>query len=144
MAQVHKFKFFAFLAGFLLSFGIAYAEMINPSKILAFLDVAGNWDPTLLTVLGGAVVVTVITFRFVLNLPSPLFGERFLLPTLTKADRPLIIGQILFGIGWGLIGYCPGPVFSSLALGYSEPFIVLSAMIAGAFAYKWFNASTAK
>lgn len=137
MAQLYKFKFFAFIAGFLLSFGISWAEMINPNKILAFLDVAGNWDPTLLFVLGGAVGVTLITFRFVLRLPKPLLNPKFMLPTLTRADRPLIIGQILFGIGWGLIGYCPGPVFSSLALGYTEPVIVMFAMIAGAFLYKW-------
>lgn len=141
MAQLHKFKLFAFVAGFLLSFGISYAGMINPNMILAFLDVTGNWDPTLLFVLGGAVGVTLITFRFVLRLPKPVFNPKFMLPTLTKADRPLIIGQVLFGIGWGLIGYCPGPVFSALALGYSEPVIVMFAMIAGAFMYKWFVAN---
>ena len=76
-----------------------------------------------------------------LRLPKPIFNPKFMLPTLTKADRPLIIGQILFGIGWGLIGYCPGPVLSSLALGYSEPVIVMMAMIAGAFMYKWLSAA---
>jgi hypothetical protein len=91
MAHLHKFKFFAFLAGFLLSFGISYAGMINPNKILAFLDVTGNWDPTLLVVLGGAVGVTLITFRFVMRLPKPLLHHQFVLPTLTRADRPLII-----------------------------------------------------
>lgn len=141
MAQIYKFKLFALIAGFLLSFGISYAGMINPNKILAFLDVAGDWDPTLLFVLGGAVGVTLITFRFVLRLPKPVLNPKFMLPTLTKADRPLIIGQILFGIGWGLIGYCPGPVFSSLALGYSEPAIVMMAMIAGAFMYKWLSSA---
>lgn len=141
MAHIVKFKVFAFLAGFLLSFGIAYAEMINPNKILAFLDVAGNWDPTLLFVLGGAVGVTLVTFRFVLKLHKPVLNPKFMLPTLTKADRPLIIGQAMFGVGWGLIGYCPGPVFSSLALGYSEPFIVMLAMVAGAFLFKWVNAA---
>ena len=141
MEHIHKFKFFAFLAGFLLSFGISYSGMINPNKILAFLDVAGDWDPTLLFVLGGAVVVTLITFRFVMRMPKPLLSHKFMLPTLTKADRPLIIGQLLFGIGWGLIGYCPGPVFSALALGYAEPVIVMAAMIAGAFLYKWLQAA---
>ena len=72
MAHVHKFKFFAFLAGFLLSFGISYSGIINPEKILAFLDVAGNWDPTLLVVLGGAAGVTLVTFRFVMRMPKPL------------------------------------------------------------------------
>lgn len=141
MAQLYRFKFFAFIAGFLLSFGISWAAMINPNKILAFLDVTGNWDPTLLFVLGGAVGVTLITFRFVLRLPKPLLNPKFMLPTLTKADRPLIIGQVLFGIGWGLIGYCPGPVFSALALGYSEPVIVMMSMLTGAFMYKWLNAA---
>ncbi|MCU0842602.1 MAG: YeeE/YedE family protein [Thiobacillaceae bacterium] len=134
--KVHHHKVFAFLAGFLLSLGISVSGMIDPNKILAFLDVAGNWDPTLLVVLGGAVGVTLITFRFVLRMPRPLLHHQFVLPTLTKADRPLIVGQLLFGIGWGLIGYCPGPVFSSLALGYAEPVIVMLAMVAGALLYK--------
>jgi uncharacterized membrane protein YedE/YeeE len=135
-SSIHSHKIVAFLAGFLLSLGIAVSGMINPSKILAFLDVAGNWDPSLLVVLGAAVGVTLITFRFVLRLPKPLFGPNFVLPTLTKADRPLIVGQILFGVGWGVVGYCPGPVFSSLALGYAEPLIVTAAMIGGALLYK--------
>lgn len=135
-AKVHHHKLFAFLAGFLLSLGISVSGMIDPNKILAFLDVAGDWDPTLLVVLGGAVGVTLITFRFVLRMPRPLLHHQFVLPTLTKADRPLIVGQLLFGIGWGLIGYCPGPVFSSLALGYAEPVIVMLAMVGGALLYK--------
>ena len=137
--SIHTHKFFAFLAGFLLSLGIAVSGMINPAKILAFLDVAGDWDPSLLVVLGAAVAVTLIPFRFVLRLSKPLFGPQFVLPTLTKADRPLIIGQILFGLGWGIVGYCPGPVFSSLALGYAEPLIVTAAMIGGALLYKQMN-----
>ena len=140
MSKLHSNKFFAFLAGFLLSIGISVSGMINPAKILAFLDVAGNWDPTLLVVLGGAVGVTLITFRFVMRLPKPLLHHQFVLPTLTKADRPLIVGQILFGIGWGVVGYCPGPVFSSLALGYAEPVIVTLAMIGGALLYKQLHA----
>ncbi|MGA7180120.1 MAG: DUF6691 family protein [Thiobacillaceae bacterium] len=140
ISQLHKFKIFAFIAGFLLSFGISWAGMINPNKILAFLDVAGDWDPTLLIVLGSAVGVTLITFRFVLRLNKPILHHQFVLPTLTKADRPLIIGQILFGMGWGMIGYCPGPAFSSFALGYTEPIIVVLAMTVGAFAYKLLNA----
>lgn len=135
-SDLHSLKIFAFIGGFLLSLGISVSGMINPNKILAFLDVAGNWDPTLLFVLGGAVGVTLITFRFVLRMPRPLLHHQFVLPTLTKADRPLIVGQVLFGIGWGLIGYCPGPVFSSLALGYAEPVIVMLAMVAGALLYK--------
>lgn len=136
MSNLHSHKIFALLAGFLLSLGISWSGMINPAKILAFLDVAGDWDPTLLVVLGGAVGVTLITFRFVMRLPKPLFHTQFVLPTLTKADRPLIVGQILFGIGWGVVGYCPGPVFSAMALGYAEPFIVVLAMVGGALLYK--------
>lgn len=139
-SQLHQFKLFAFIAGFLLSFGISWAGMINPNKILAFLDVAGDWDPTLLFVLGGAVGVTLVTFRFVLRMTHPVLHHTFVLPTLTRADRPLIVGQILFGIGWGMIGYCPGPAFSSFALGYTEPVIVVLAMTAGAFAYKFLHA----
>lgn len=140
MSALHTNKVFAFLAGVLLSLGISVSGMINPGKILAFLDVAGDWDPTLLVVLGGAVGVTLITFRFVMRLPKPLLHHQFVLPTLTKADRPLIVGQVLFGVGWGVVGYCPGPVFSSLALGYAEPIIVTLAMIGGALLYKQLHA----
>ncbi len=139
MTHLHRFKGFALLAGFLLGFGTSYSGMINPKKVLGFLDVLGDWDPTLLFVLGGAVGVTLITFRFVLRLNKPILNPTFMLPTLTKADRPLVIGQTLFGIGWGLIGYCPGPVFSGLALGYSEPVIVMFAMVAGGFLFKLIN-----
>jgi uncharacterized protein len=140
MSALHSNKMFAFLAGFLLSLGISVSGMINPGKILDFLDVAGDWDPTLLVVLGGAVGVTLITFRFVMRLPKPLLHHQFVLPTLTRADRPLIVGQILFGVGWGVVGYCPGPVFSSLALGYAEPVIVTLAMIGGALLHKQLHA----
>lgn len=144
MSHLHRFKGFVLLSGFLLGFGISYSGMINPKKVLGFLDVLGDWDPTLLFVLGGAVGVTLITFRFVLRLHKPIFNPTFMLPTLTKADRPLVIGQTLFGIGWGLIGYCPGPVFAGLALGESEPVIVMLAMVAGGFLFKLLNDRTCK
>lgn len=130
---------FVFVAGFFFSLGISESGMINPSKVLDFLDVAGNWDPTLLVVMCSALGVTLITFRHVLRLPKPMLHSHFILPTLVKVDRPLLIGQILFGIGWGIVGYCPGPIFSSLALGSSEPVLVLLGIIGGVLLHKIFN-----
>jgi uncharacterized membrane protein YedE/YeeE len=130
----------SFVAGFLLSVGISISGMISPGKVLDFLDITGNWDPTMLVVLGGAVMVSLIGFFFVLKQSKPVFAEKFMVPTLTKVDRPLVIGQILFGIGWGIVGYCPGPVFSSLALGYAEPIIVTLAIIGGALLYRKLHA----
>ncbi|MGK7889660.1 MAG: DUF6691 family protein, partial [Leptolyngbyaceae cyanobacterium] len=95
----------ALIAGMMFGLGLGLAQMIDRDRVLGFLDVAGNWDATLIFVLGGAVGVTLITFRFVLKQPHPLLSPKFYLPTKTSLDRPLIIGSALFGIGWGIGGY---------------------------------------
>ena len=105
--------------------------------MLGFLDVTGNWDPTLLFVLGGAVGVTVIAFRFVLRLPQPIFGEQFYLPRRKDLDRSLILGAAIFGIGWGIAGYCPGPGITALALGIGNPVLFVIAFIVGSLSYQW-------
>lgn len=126
----------AFLTGLLISVGISFSDMIVPGKVIGFLDVAGNWDPSLAFVLGGAVMVTLITFRFVLRLPKPVLGEKFMLPTRGDVDRNLVVGQVCFGVGWGLIGYCPGAAITSLSSGYAEPVIVVLAVFAGSRFFK--------
>lgn len=126
------------ISGVVFGLGLTVSQMTNPDKVLAFLDVGGAWDPSLLLVLAGAVTVTVVAFRFVLKRPQPIFDKRFYLPTRKSIDRKLLGGSAVFGVGWGLVGLCPGPAITSLAFGNSESFIFLGAMIAGsALAHFW-------
>ncbi len=128
----------ALLSGVVFGLGLTVSHMTNPDKVLAFLDVGGAWDPSLLLVLAGAVIVTVIAFRFILKRPQPLFEKRFYIPTRDAIDRKLLGGAAVFGVGWGLVGFCPGPAITSLAFGNSESFIFVGAMIAGsALAHYW-------
>jgi uncharacterized membrane protein YedE/YeeE len=113
--------------------------MTHPDKVLGFLDVAGAWDASLLFVLGGAVGVTVLTFRFILKMDRPLLAERFFITKETHIDRALILGAILFGIGWGITGYCPGPAVALLASPNWELWAFLPAAVLGAVAEKYFE-----
>ena len=121
----------AFFVGILFGLGLAVSEMTDPARIIGFLDVAGHWDPTLLFVMGGALLVTGVLFPLVLRRPRPVLADRFSLPTKTKIDTRLVIGAILFGIGWGLAGFCPGPALAALASGSSSVFWFVAAMIVG-------------
>lgn len=131
------------LAGMLFGFGLALSQMINPDRVLGFLDIFGAWDPTLLFVLGGAVGVTIVSFRFILPRSRPLLGTKFHLPRSSDIDLPLIGGAVLFGIGWGIAGYCPGPGWVSLILKTGNPFLFLMAFVLGSFAYKTLERKTA-
>jgi len=113
----------AFGAGLLFGIGLWLSGMANPRKVLDFLDVAGNWDPSLLLVMGGAVAVTAVAFR-------PLL-KRKPIDFRTRIDAPLVVGAALFGIGWGIGGYCPGPALTALSNLNVEIFVFVSAMIAG-------------
>ncbi len=132
-----KQKLIALFSGLLFGFGLSLSQMIDRDRVLGFLDVTGNWDPTLLFVLGGAVGVTVIAFRFVLRLGRPIFGEKFYLPTRKDIDFPLILGAAIFGIGWGIAGYCPGPGITALVLGIANPILFMMAFVLGSLAYQW-------
>lgn len=125
------------IAGLVFGLGLAIAEMTNPLKVLAFLDLAGDWDPSLAFVMGGAVAVTAVAFRFILRRPVPFYGERFHLPTLTQIDRKLLTGAALFGIGWGLAGYCPGPALATMLLGNSEVWLFVPSMLVGGALQRW-------
>jgi uncharacterized protein len=103
------------LIGSIFGFGLAISEMINPTRVIGFLDVTGQWDPTLLAVMGGALLITASLFPVILRRNRALLGERLVLPTKTKMDTPLILGAVIFGIGWGLAGLCPGPALAGLA-----------------------------
>ncbi len=133
-----KHNLIALFSGLLFGFGLSLSQMIDRDRVLGFLDVSGNWEPTLLFVLGGAVGVTVIAFRFVLRLPHPIFGSKFYLPTRKDIDLPLILGAAIFGIGWGIAGYCPGPGITALILGIWNPVLFVIAFIIGSLVYQWY------
>lgn len=122
-----------YIAGLIFGLGLTISGMTDPARVLGFLDIAGAWDPTLIFVLGGAVATNFIGYRLVLRRLHPIFGERFQLPTRQDLDSRLIVGASLFGIGWGLSGYCPGPAFASIS-GLSAPlFAMLVTMVMGWF-----------
>jgi len=117
--------------GLVFGTGIVIAGMANPAKVLNFFDVFGTWDPSLLLVMGSALAVTFIGYRFVLRRPAPVFDRRFHLPTKRDLDVPLIAGSALFGIGWGIAGFCPGGAIPALGSGEPSPLIFVAAMIGG-------------
>ena len=121
----------ALFIGILFGLGLTISGMINPAKIIAFLDIAGSWDPSLLVVMVSALAVSFVGYRIVLARRAPLFGAAFQLPTKTTIDRPLIVGSALFGVGWGLAGLCPGPAISAAALGNGDIYVFLIALAAG-------------
>jgi len=127
----------ALLAGLVFGFGLALSHMVEPTKVLDFLDVAGRWDPSLALVMAGALVVTFIAYRLIGRRPKPLLATHFLLPTKSELDRPLIVGAAIFGIGWGLAGYCPGPGIAALGLGTWEAPVFIVALAAGSLTYRW-------
>ncbi|QIB66268.1 DUF6691 family protein [Kineobactrum salinum] len=127
----------SFGSGLLFSVGLIVSQMVNPAKVLNFLDLAGNWDPTLAFVMGGAVMVTIPLFWLVLKRPHPLFAKSFYLPTRRDVDWRLIVGSTVFGIGWGIAGLCPGPALTALASGLLPVVGFVAAMTAGAFIYQW-------
>jgi uncharacterized protein len=129
----------ALLTGILFGLGLGLSQMIDRDRVLGFLDVTGKWDPTLLFVLGGAVGVTIITFRFILKLPQPILGDKFQVPTRQDIDRPLVVGAAIFGIGWGIAGYCPGPGITALILGIWNPVLFMLAFLVGSLAYRWYQ-----
>lgn len=129
--------FIAFIAGLLMSLGMAVSKMIDPQKVLSFLDITGNWDPSLALVMASALTVYTIGFYTVMKKPTPLFEKAFYLPTHQKIDRPLLIGAAVFGIGWGMVGYCPGPALSAITSLSSGNFGFVVAMIVGWFIAKY-------
>ena len=124
------------LAGALFGLGLTISEMINPAKIIGFLDFVGDWDPTLAFVMGGALLVTIPAFRLILRRPRPVLADEFDLPTEKDVDPRLLAGSAIFGIGWGLAGFCPGPAVTALTSGLAPVFVFVAAMVAGMAVYK--------
>lgn len=114
--------------------GIALSGMANPAKVLNFFDIAGTWDPSLAFVMGGALLVTAIGYRLVLRRAKPVCETKFHVPTNRKLDLPLIAGSAVFGIGWGISGFCPGGAIPALGLGEASAWAFVGAMLVGIFA----------
>ena len=121
----------AFVSGLLFGAGLILSGMSNPAKVLAFLDVAGTWDPSLLFVMVGAILVAAFAFRYARTRVRPLFGHRIHVPGAGRIDIPLVLGSVTFGVGWGLVGYCPGPAINSLGRGSSAALIFTVSMLIG-------------
>lgn len=124
------------LSGVLFALGLALSQMVNPAKVLNFLDVAGDWDPTLAFVMGGAQLITIPAFRLVLRRAHPLLETKFYLPTKLDIDVKLIAGAALFGSGWGIAGLCPGPAITAITTGMLPVVGFLLAMTAGVYLQK--------
>lgn len=130
----------SFLSGVLFAIGLGISGMTQPKKITAFLNVLGDWDPSLLAVMLGAVSVYAAARFIVLKRASPVFSPVFLLPPRRSVDRPLILGAILFGLGWGTIGFCPGPAITAAVTGNPSVLIFVLAMATGMYAFEALNA----
>lgn len=127
------------VSGILFGFGLSLSQMTNPDKVINFLDIFGHWDPSLAFVMVGALLVTFVSFKFVLKKASPILEEGFHLSKRTALDKALLIGAAIFGIGWGMSGYCPGPAVANLASGSLEAIIMVLSIYAGFFFQKWFS-----
>lgn len=127
------------LSGALFGVGLALAGMTNPIKVQDFLDISGHWDPSLAFVMGGAVAITVVAFAWILKRNKPWLAERFYLPSAVKLDRKLVVGAAIFGVGWGLTGYCPGPAIASVLSANSEVWLFVPAMLMGGWLERAIN-----
>lgn len=128
-------KLTAFFAGLIFGLGLLLAGMANPAKVLAFLDVAGAWDPSLALVMGGAIAVAVIPLNWARKNKQSLLGARMQLPVKRELDPRLIGGSLVFGVGWGIAGICPGPAVAILLTGHWQIIIFVLAMLAGMYLF---------
>ena len=121
----------AFVAGLVFGIGLIVSGMVNPAKVLGFLDLAGAWDPSLGLVMAGAVAVSAVAFALVRGRASTLLGTPMVLPTTRTIDARLVVGSLVFGVGWGLAGFCPGPALVALGVGKVKALVFVAAMLAG-------------
>ena len=126
----------ALVCGVVFGAGLAISGMTNPGKVLAFLDVAGAWDPTLLCVMGGALAVSAAGYAVARHRVRPWLAETFAIPTRQDLDPRLLGGAVLFGVGWGLVGICPGPAIANLARGSTDVYVFVAALLAGVIAHR--------
>ena len=121
----------SYLIGLIFGVGISISGMANPAKVINFFDIAGTWDPSLAFVMGGALIVTFIGYKFVLKRPAPVLGTTFHMPTRSDLDARLLGGSAAFGVGWGIAGFCPGGALPAIGTGVTEVFVFVGAMLAG-------------
>ena len=121
----------AYVVGFVFAIGLGVSGMTQSDKVIAFLDLAGNWNPSLALVMLGAIGTHFAFYRWIVKRPAPLFAGSFQIPANRKLDPRLVVGSAIFGIGWGVGGFCPGPALTSLASGNLKVFIFVIAMLAG-------------
>lgn len=125
------------IAGTLMGAGLMVSGMMNPNKVLSFLDIFGNWDPTLIFVMGGAIFSALPGFWLSRRLTKPLLANNFQLPDKKKFDRRLVGGAAIFGVGWGLVGLCPGPAISAITTGSPQVIVFVISMTFGMAFYRW-------
>ena len=126
-----------FLSGVLFALGLGIAGMTQPTKIIAFLDIFGDWDPSLILVMAGAVAINLVLYRFTLRREKPILEDLFTTPSKRPINARLAIGAGLFGIGWGLSGYCPGPALVSTVTGWGSVLTFVAAMLLGMLLFQW-------
>ena len=131
----------ALVCGLVFGLGLAVSGMMSPAKVIGFLDVAGDWDPTLAFVMVGALLVAVPAYRFIPKRGRPLLEEGFSLPKGQAIDAPLVFDSALFGVGWGLVGFCPGPAVAALGTGLAPVVAFVAAMVAGMALHSWLGGS---
>ena len=130
------------VAGLLFGLGLIVSGMADPAKVLGFLDLAGTWDPSLAFVMGGAIGVGVIAFARARKMQQSLLGQPMQLPAATRIDRRLILGSLLFGVGWGIAGNCPGPALVLLGEGERKGMVFVVAMLAGMVLFRWLESGS--
>jgi uncharacterized protein len=127
----------AFVSGILFGIGLTLSQMTYPNKVIDFLDISGNWDPSLILVMVSALTVTSIFFRLILKRPTPLFDKQFYFATKAAIDKPLLLGATIFGVGWGISGYCPGPSVAGLGLGNLEAIVMVFSIFLGFICHRF-------
>jgi uncharacterized membrane protein YedE/YeeE len=131
--------FSALLAGLVFGLGLIVSGMANPAKVLGFLDVTGAWDPSLAFVMGGAIAVGLVSFAVARRRTVSFLGLDMKLPTARHIDRRLVVGNLMFGVGWGLAGLCPGPALVALGAGEAKAVVFVLSMLAGMGVFEWFE-----
>lgn len=137
--RIQKENLAAGFAGLIFGIGLVIAGMTQPHKVVGFLDLFGNWDPALIFVMGGAVTLHLVTYRLVRRRATPIFVKKWQVPSKTELTKSLVIGAVMFGAGWGLAGFCPGPAITSLASFDASVFVFVVSMLAGMILFKWID-----
>lgn len=134
----------AFIAGLVFGLGLIISGMANPAKVLGFLDLAGTWDPSLALVMAGAIAVGLVAFGVAKRRTVSLLGAKMRLPSASRIDRRLVLGSLLFGVGWGVAGFCPGPALVSLGMGQAKSLVFVLAMLLGMGVFEVIERRTSK